>query len=297
MGTRQSETWRKRCLAFLALLILMASAVPMVAFADEPAEEAPPAAEVPAPTAAEVAEAQQGEREHAEWLASPEAARQREASRSAYSELSAGESQDLLLESFPEQLQELNADPGRVISGLEVEKPLGEYGALVATEQGEQAILETSVPVESELGGNGKEPVDLALESSGQAIAPANPLSEMSLPGSAEDAIQLEGGVSVQLPASDDHPAQSFGEENLFYPETEATTDTLVSPLAYGTEVSEQLRSPESPEQFSFACIFPPGRVFAKPKKVAPKPSPRRERRSPKSPRRPRSTRRAPWSR
>src|SRR4051794_26334875 len=233
----------------------MASSVPVVAVADE----ASPAAEVPAPIPAEVAEAQQEEREHAEWLASPEAARQREASRSAYSGLTSGESQELLLESFSEQLQELNADPGRVISDLEVEKPLGEYGALVTNEQGEQAILETSIPVESELGGNGREPVDLALESSGQTFAPANPLSEMSLPGSAEDAIRLEGGVSVQLPTSGDHPGQSLGDENLFYPETGATTDTLVSPLAYGTEVSEQLRSPESPEQFSFALDLPSG--------------------------------------
>jgi YD repeat-containing protein len=258
MGSKRSETWQKTS-AFLGLLIFIAFAVPVVAFADEPAEEAPPAAEVPAPTPAEVAGAQQEERELGEWLASPEATRQREASRSAYSELTAAESQNLLVESFPDQLQELNADPGRVISDLEVEKPLGEYGALVANEQGERSVLETSVPVESELGGNGKEPVDLALESSGKAVAPANPLSETVLPGSAEDAIRLEGGVSVQLPTSDDHPGQSLGAENLFYPETEATTDTLVSPLAYGTEVSEQLRSPESPEQFSFALNLPSG--------------------------------------
>jgi len=214
-------------------------------------------AEIPAPSASELAEAEREAREHSEWLSSPKAREQREASDRAYTSLTVGEAQDLLVEAFPRQLETLNSDPARVISNLEVEKPLGTYGALVSDEDGESAILNSSVPVQSDLGGEGKEPVDLALEQSGNSFVPRNPLTKIEFPDSAEEPIQLESGVEVDLPASDDHGAVSLGAMNLFYPETETATDTLVSPKAKGVEVFEQLRSPESPERFSFALSLP----------------------------------------
>jgi YD repeat-containing protein len=233
-------------------------AVPV--FAVSPAQgagESPSLAEVPAPSASELAEAEREEREQAEWLLSPKAEEQREASSNAYTNLTAGEARNLLVEAFPLQLKALNADPARVLSTLEVEKPLGTYGALVSDEEGESAILDSSVPVQSDLGGEGKEPVDLALEQVGNSFLPQNPLTEVELPGSAEEPIQLQSGVEVELPASDDHGAVPLGAMNLFYPETETATDTLVSPKAGGVEVFEQLRSPESPERFNFALQLP----------------------------------------
>ena len=223
----------------------------------EGAEESPSAAEVPAPSASELAAFEDEQREHAEWLESPEAKHQRETSQSAYTSLTAGEAQALLVEAFPQQLKALNADPARVLSTLEVEKPLGTYGALVSDEEGESAILNSSVPVQSDLGGQGKEPVDLALEQSGSSFVPQNPITEVELPGSAEEPIQLQSGIEIELPTSDDHGAEPLGDMNLFYPETETATDTLVAPKAGGVEVFEQLRSPESPERFSFALNLP----------------------------------------
>lgn len=84
------------------------------------------------------------EREQAEWLLSPEAIQQREASQDAFTGLSAGEAQSLLVEVFPMQLQELNA-----------------------------------VPVQSNLGGGGNEPVDLVLERSDSAFVPQNPTQQV----------------------------------------------------------------------------------------------------------------------
>ncbi len=46
---------------------------------------------------------------------------------------------------------------------------------------------------------------------------------------------------------------------NLFYPETEKATDTLIAPRANGVEVLEQLRSPESPEELRFELSLPEG--------------------------------------
>ncbi|HEV7562834.1 MAG TPA: DUF6531 domain-containing protein, partial [Solirubrobacterales bacterium] len=243
-------------MALLALLLFFCTSVPAFALADS--GEPPLADGAPDPTP-DLAAIEREDREHTEWLSSPEAANQREVTRTAYTELSAGEAQALLVGSFPEQLEELNADPARFLSELEIEKPLGAFGARIAVGEGETAIIESAVPIESDLGGEGREPVDLALERSGDHFAPRNPLSRIELPGSAAQSIELEGGVAVGLPASGNSVAEPLGDKNLFYPETDTATDTLVAPIAGGVEVFEQLRSPESPEEFRFPIALPDG--------------------------------------
>lgn len=199
-----AEKGRVGWLLCFTLVLLAAGSMPVVA--DPSGGEVP--AESSAPTEESLVEATQTvekeEQERAQWLLSPEAIEQREASQSAFDALSAGEAQSLLVGTFPEQFAELNADPARVLSELEIEKPLGTYGARIAADGGESAIVESAVPVQSNLGGNGNEPVDLALERSGPAFVPRNPLAKVELPESAEDAIKLHSGIAVELPTSGD---------------------------------------------------------------------------------------------
>ena len=68
----------------------------------------------------------------------------------AYVDLAPTEAQDLLLTAFPDVLKELNADPARILSNLDIEKPLGDNGALVANGRGGSALLESPIPVETE---------------------------------------------------------------------------------------------------------------------------------------------------
>jgi YD repeat-containing protein len=244
-------------MAVFALLLLAVTTAPLIEASPAQGSEEPP---VEGPHAPDFAEIERAERERGEWLLTPEAESQREASRTAYTNLSTSAAQGLLLESFPDSLKRLNADPARFLSELEIEESLGTYEARVSTGEDETALVESAVPVESDLGGEGKEPVDLALEEeSGGDFVPQNPLTKVELPGAAEEPLQLQGGVEVALPASDDHGAEPLGDKNLFYPQTDTSTDTLLAPVAGGVEVFEQLRSPESPEQFSFAISLPPG--------------------------------------
>ena len=129
------------------LLLLAASSMPVVADpsgGDQPTESSAQSEEALLKATQTVEEE---EEERAKWLLSSEAIQQREASQSAFGDLSAGEAQGLLIEAFPEQLAQLNADPARVLSELEIEKPLGTYGARIATGAGENAIVESAVPV------------------------------------------------------------------------------------------------------------------------------------------------------
>jgi hypothetical protein len=244
-----------------ALLFLAATAVPVLAeTAQESADGQTSApAKIPAPSPEELAPIEAEEREQAEQLTSPDAVREREDSEFAYAELSAKEARSLLVESFPGPLKALDEDPGRVISQLEVQQPLGLFGAVVTDDDGETSILESSAPVQSEVGGEGRQPVDLTLESTENGFAPVNPITPIELPTSSTGSIRLDEGVGIRLPAGSDREAVPLGKESLFFPETEATTDTLVSPIAGGVEISEQLRSAESPGEFSFGLDFPAG--------------------------------------
>jgi Ca2+-binding RTX toxin-like protein len=250
---------RQRRLFFFAVLLGLVLAVPVAFGAEAGNPETPAAQSAPAPTAAELAPIEKEEREYAEWLESPVAERQREDSKTAYTDLSSGEARSLLSETFAEELEGLNGDPGRILSTLEVEKPLGTYSALVKAPDGNSAILNSSAPLQSDIGGEGNQQVDLTLEPSGQGFVPANPLEEVELPGSAAESIHLEGGIEIKLPAGADPAAERLGSMNLFYPETQTDTDTLVAPRANGVEVFEQLRSPQSPEELRFELSLPEG--------------------------------------
>jgi hypothetical protein len=237
---------------FVILFFACSTASVLADSGDEATERPAAAAEAPAapPTPAEIEAAQAAQVES-------ESPTEIQRSRTAYTEFSASEARELLVEEFPEQLAGLNADPARVLTDAQIEKPLGTYAARVSIGGGESGIVESTIPVESEVRSGEKSPVDLSLEREGDQYAPANPPTATELPATAEGPIQLESGIEVGLPVSDDHEAQPLGEMNLFYPETEQTTDTLIAPTAGGVEVFEQLRSPESPEEFRLPLVLP----------------------------------------
>jgi tripartite motif-containing protein 71 len=263
---RVSYLWRKArakdrplwLLAFAVFLALVIAAPVAVGAQSESPE--PQVEDVPAPTPAEIAPLEEEQREQERWLASPEAIREREDSQLSFVDLSAQEAKNLLLESFSKPLEALDADPGRVLTGLEVEKRLGTNAAIVGDgEGGELSLLETSVPVKSDLGGDGLQPVDLTLERSDDGFVPVNPSAELALPASSDGAIRLHEGITLRLPTSTRQDAEPFGEQDLFIPETEPSTDTLLAPIAGGVEIFEQIRSVESSDEFTFELGLPEG--------------------------------------
>jgi YD repeat-containing protein len=247
-----------------SMLFCICSAAPVLAepttpSAEESSPALPSAEEVTSALTRSEAEAHAEQEKLEEEWATPQAEQEREESLAVYAGLSSPEAQSLLFTAFPEQIEALNADPGRVLSNLAIQEPLGSYAALVENEDGGRAIVESSVPVESEVGENKKAPLDLSLEAQGDVFVPRNPLSELELPASAEGQVWLEGGIEVRLPGENPHEAVQVGDMTLFYPETQAATDTVAAALAGGVELLEQLRSPESPEQFRFDLSLPSG--------------------------------------
>jgi tripartite motif-containing protein 71 len=258
-----------RRLASLALLLLAGTVLIGLcslsfAFGDEPPEaveagiQAPKQAE-PIFTPQQIEEQRQAEEQFEAELSTPAAEQERGASRTEFEQMTASEASELLDESFAPTLEGLDQDPGRLLSATEVEKMLGPDAARISSPETGRMIVESSAPLVTSVDGERPQPIDLTLEESGGSFSPVNPVSPTQLPDGAEGPVEVGEGVRVGLPASDDHAAVRVGQMSLFYPETESTTDTLISPVAGGVEIFEQLRSIESPEELRFDMELPDG--------------------------------------
>jgi YD repeat-containing protein len=276
MGSgRESVAGRARWITVFVLLLLACSAVPVLAAEQTEAPPpdsvgfTPPTAEEEEIAAAQIPDAQdvskalaEAEREEAEyekWLASPEAGEQREASWLAFGELSATESEGLLRTVFAEQLEALNSDPSRYLSDAQLVRDLPGSGAVVQDE-GDGALLESTVPVRTEDEDGELAKVDLSLEAAAEGFQTDNAISDLSLPDSAAGPIEVgDEDFKIAQAGAADSPARRFGDKSLFYPEVLPDTDLFVAGTSFGAELFDLLRSKDSPETLRFAIEVPQG--------------------------------------
>lgn len=231
MGSGGGATSRRAYwIVTFALLLCAVSTAPV--FADEPMEApsepvgftppTPKEEEVAAtqvPDASEISsaigKAEREEAEREEWLASPEAKEQREDTQLAFGNLAAAESEELLKSVFGQQLEALNTDPSRFLSDAQLVRPLGESGAVVKDE-GEGSLLETTVPVRTEDEEGQLAKVDLSLEATPEGFQTENAISDLVLPASADEAIQVgEEGFEIAQGGAAGSSANRFGDKNL----------------------------------------------------------------------------------
>ncbi len=258
------EGGRKRFVALFATLLLASSAAPVLA------EEAPPPPPVPSeaeqarlPDSQEIQEgieaAASEEADREAELEGPAAAEEREESRDAFADADAAQAKELLSALFSEQLAALNSDPARFLSDAQLVQVLDEDVATVRDE-GDSSLLDAAIPLRAEDEAGELRKVDLSLEPTAEGFEPTNPLTEVSIPSGAGGAIAVgEEGVSVSQVGVEASGGQPFGEVNVFYPDVLTDTDLLVSPIAAGVEVFNQLRSEQSPEELRFALAVPEG--------------------------------------
>jgi len=263
---------RMGSVACFVALLLVTSAVPV--FADEP--PVPPTSEVPLasqslqaeasslPDAADVqdglAELAHEEAVREEELEGPQATDEREKSQDAFANVGAAEAKDLLQTYFSGYLDELNSDPARSVTNAESVLITGESSAVV-TDNGNGALLEAGMPLKVEDENGTKSAVDLSLESAGGEFETVNALSDVRIGETASDPILVgEEGLAIsQVGADAGSQSQQFGAQNVFNFEALTDTDTLVSPTAAGVEITNVLRSAESPETLRFHVDLPQG--------------------------------------
>jgi len=260
-----------RWIVVFSILLLACSAAPVLAAStSEPstdesqtstAEKGPTALPTAEDIAKGIAEAEREGAERSEELAAPEAVREREASRNAYSGLGAAEAEQLLSATFSRQLATLNADPARFLSDATLDQPLGEFGARITDNDGNTQLLESSVPVRVEGDDGQLRKLDLTLTGTDEGFTPAHPLVDLTIGESASEGVEVgKGGLAI-APVGTEGAGNGrlFGDKNVFYPEAMADTDLLASPTSGGVELFDQLRSERSPQTLRFHVDLPLG--------------------------------------
>lgn len=241
-----------------AAVFLVVSAVPVIAAST--AASPPGAGELPTArdVAAGIAQAAEEEAQAAAERQTPAATEEREESLTAFADLSESEAEQLLHNRFDEQIEALNDDPARFLSDATLEQVLGGGTAARVTDEGTSELLEAGIPVTARDGGRLTK-VDLSLVDVGDALEPKNPLVPVTLPESPEGGIEVgdEGLAIVPERVTGDSEAIPFGDKNAFYHDVHLDTDLLASPVAAGVELSDQLRSAESPEELRFGLSLP----------------------------------------
>lgn len=264
---------RRHWLLGFALLLALSCVTPAVAEQSPPSpseiQEPPPSLELSAADAPDFLPDQQEitrgiealEREEEareEDLEQPAAVQEREESRESFAGLDATESKELLVSTFPEQLELLNTDPARFLSDATIVRPVGEEAAVVSQE-GDTSLLEAGMPVRTDDEEGQVSKVDLGLVESGGDFEPSNPLVDLQIPASAADPVDVGSeGLGISL-AGASAAGQPLGEQNIFYPDVQPDSDLLISPVSAGVELFDQLRSPQSPEALRFHIQLPEG--------------------------------------
>jgi sugar lactone lactonase YvrE len=187
-------------------------------------------------------------------LLNPEAALEREESELAFTNLSAEESEALLAEQFAPQLDQIDADPSRALSEVELEQVTSPTEVL-ATLNGEEVLLESTVPMLAP-DEEGTAKVDLQLEETDRGFEPSNPLVETTLPFSAQGEVKV-GQFGLSLQGASSAQAERRGDEDVYIPAAAEDTDLLLSPISGGVELSAMLLSRKSPEHLRFSVAMP----------------------------------------
>lgn len=258
----------------LALLVFAIAAVPVLA--DSADVKPPPVALPQQPAASELAElpdaqdvaegiAQiEGEEEKRQAeLETPGAAQERVDSQQEFADVSIEEALQLFRSQFSEQLEELDNDPARFLTGAHLDQSLEGGLAARVTVNGTPELLDAGIPVQAENEDGDLSKVNLSIINAGgdEGFELANPLTQLAMPQAAWEGIEIgEQGLAITPVGADEGSnAVPFGTQNLFYPSTQTDTDLVVSPVAAGVELSDQLRSSASPETLRFEIGMPAG--------------------------------------
>ena len=272
MKADSAATARLRWVLAFTLLLVALSSAPV--FADgapsspaplPPADTHPDTSWLPTPVQIErgLVQSQAEEAAQENQLAGPQATQERRRSTSAYTDLSAAEAEHLLASRFTEALEAIDSDPARSLSDSTVDRVLAPTAATV-TEDGQTALLDSTVPVRAVDASGRMSKVDLTLQQVPGGFEPENPLVPLSVPPRADEGIEIgPAGLGVtQAGAQDSSVGRRFEGDNVFYPEVQPDTDFLISPISLGVELLDQLRSSDSPEVLRFDLSLPEGAVL-----------------------------------
>jgi RHS repeat-associated protein len=226
------------------------------------AKDLPRAGERGAQGLEEELEREQGRiEERKQELASVGARAARERSRTAHLGASDAAAAILAGQKFGDLLN--GAAAGSVFAdiarGREVQRFVDDYTmVLEGTAEQPPILVESPLPVRAVADDGRKRAVDLSLEPIEGGLKPVNAASDIKLPASLADGVEL-GEIMVVPAGTADVQVAEDGGSHAVYANAEIDTDVIVTPLATGIELFWQLRSPRAAEQVAFDLDLPEG--------------------------------------
>jgi RHS repeat-associated protein len=197
-------------------------------------------------------------------LSSVEAVQAREASRTEYEGLGAGQAAQVVGEMFPEVVKDPGGGPPKLPVGQSITGYQSADAAQVDLGEGRHAVIASSEPMATQSSSGQFVPVDLGLVDVGNAFEPRTPAVGVHIPK------QLASGVAlsrsgVSLTPLDGEGSPVSGSEGVvddtaaFYADTGVDVGSLVKPITPGFDLATVLFSTRSPEQLSFRVGLPAG--------------------------------------
>ena len=197
-------------------------------------------------------------------LSSPAAVQARQASRTAFENLSSTLAQRVDGEALPQLVDESAGGPRRLVAGARVTGYPTDNAVSVDLGAGRHGVIESLEPIAVDSARGRHKPIDLGLSETGAFFQPTTPLVSVRIPKRLGQGASLsESGLS--LTPIDSHGAPLDGHQgvldgaSVLYTNTQADADTLVKPTTAGFEIDTLLRSLDSPDDLFFKVGLPSG--------------------------------------
>ncbi|HEX5310001.1 MAG TPA: RHS repeat-associated core domain-containing protein [Solirubrobacteraceae bacterium] len=195
--------------------------------------------------------------------ANPVAAREREISRTSYTDLDSSAAVHVIGETVPALVARASSSVGQLPAGAHVARYLSDTAARLDLADGKHAVLESLMPIATRASVDGYQPVDLALRESGRNFTADNSAAAVSIPRLLADGVTVgTDGISLTPVDASGEPLAGAGRVDggaVVYPNTEIDTDTAIKPTSSGAEVYATLRSVDSPQTLSYEVGMPQG--------------------------------------
>jgi hypothetical protein len=201
-----------------------------------------------------LAEARAEEQRRAEMRATPDAAAERNRSRTAYRGQSRAQALALAMEKHRAVVAAPLWRPLLLRGGDAVKEYRGDYDALVEVDDGKNLLATSTLPMRALDESGELAPVRLDLEERGGAFVPANPLIELTVSKDPAAGVAFErAGFSFGLDGARAPEEPVVTEGRAFYPNVAVDTDLVIQPMALGVETFVVVRSADSPESQTLA--------------------------------------------
>lgn len=147
-----------------------------------------------------------------------EARDERRRSRTAFGRLSRTEAIRTMREKHPEVIEQPIFDSMPLREGERVEKYVGDFGARIKDKEGKRRVLDSTLPLRSDLGSGDMKPVDLALADRGASLEPKNALVRTKIQERLGDGIRFPGGdLGLRLQSPSPEARAEVVENRAFY--------------------------------------------------------------------------------